>query len=126
MAWQLVKEVFDSAPEWLAPTERLVLIALAEWADAADRTCWRTSAELALRVGISEEGVRKSIRKLAACGIDPRVPIAFQSDGTPVFAYRGRSTTFRIPFLTAAQRPPQRPPKGGTAIPPLRALPGCG
>lgn len=121
MAWQLVKEVFDSAPEWLAPTERVILLALAEWADAKDRTCWRTAAELAARVGISEEGVRKSMRKLAASGIDPRVPIAHKDDGSPVFAYRGRATTFRIPYLTAASAPS----KGGTAVPPLRAIGGC-
>lgn len=114
MAWQLVKEVFDTAPDWMGPTERLVLLALAEWADATDRTCWRTAAELALRIGISEEGVRKSIRKLASFGVDPRLPIAFKGDGSPVFAYRGRATTFRIPYLTAAVRPE----KGGTVVPP--------
>lgn len=122
MAWQLVKEVFDSAPEWLGPTERLILLALAEWADATDRTCWRTAAELSLRVGISEEGVRKSIRKLASYGIDPRLPIAFKADGSPVFAYRGRATTFRIPYLSKASRPSN----AGTPVPPLRAVPGCG
>lgn len=105
MAWQLVKEVFDSAPAWLPPTERVVLLALAEWADATDRTCWRTAAELAQRVGISEEGVRKSMRKLAGYGIDPRLPVAFTASGAPIFAHKGRATTFRIPYLTAASKP---------------------
>lgn len=122
MAWQLVKEVFDSAPAWLGPTERLVLVALAEWAEADDRTCWRTAAELAQRVGISEEGIRKSIRKLATYGIDPRVPIAFKGDGSPVFAYRGRATTYRLPYLTAAVRPGE----GGTAVPPFTPGDACG
>lgn len=122
MAWQLVKEVFDSAPEWLGPTERLILLALAEWADANDRTCWRTAAELSARVGISEEGVRKSIRKLASYGIDPRLPVAFGANGAPIFAHKGRATTFRIPYLTAASKPV----KGGTAVPPLRPFTSCG
>ncbi|WP_369426200.1 helix-turn-helix domain-containing protein [Rhodococcus sp. T2V] len=106
----------------MGPTERLVLVALAEWADADDRTCWRTAAELSGRIGISEEGLRKSIRKLATYGVDPRVPIAFKDDGSPVFAYRGRATTFRIPYLTSAVEPP---PKGGSAVPPFRSSTAC-
>ncbi|MDV2474213.1 hypothetical protein F8M49_29980 [Rhodococcus zopfii] len=105
VAWQLVKEVFDSAPEWLGPTERVVLLALAEWADAGDRTCWRTAGELAARVGIAERGVRKSLQKLASYGIDPRVPVTFTASGAPVFAYKGCATTFRLPYLTAASKP---------------------
>ncbi|WP_442972458.1 helix-turn-helix domain-containing protein [Rhodococcus sp. BH5] len=106
----------------MAPTERLVLLALAEWADAGDRTCWRTAAELAGRIGISEEGLRKSIRKLASFGIDPRLPVAFKSDGSPVFAYRGRATTFKLPYLTAAVAPG----KAGTAVPPFSSSTPCG
>ncbi|NKR30674.1 hypothetical protein GS935_20235 [Rhodococcus hoagii] len=121
VAWQLVKEVFESAPEWLGPSERLILLALAEWADASDRTCWRTSAELAARVGISEEGVRKSIRRLAAAGIDPRLPVAHKADGSPVFAYRGRATTFQIPYLTKAVKPS----KAGTPVPPSESSTPC-
>jgi hypothetical protein len=109
MAWQLVKEVLDGAPADLGPSERLVLVALAEWADVDERLCWRTAGELAARVGVSENGLRKVMQRLARCNLDPRVPIAFDAKGAPVFAYKGRSSTFRIPFLTA-----YRNPEGGT------------
>jgi hypothetical protein len=109
VAWQLVKEVFEGAPPELGPAERLVLVALAEWADAEERLCWRTAGELAARVGVSENGLRKVMQRLARCNLDPRVPIQFGASGAPVFAHKGRATTFRLPFLTA-----YRNPEGGT------------
>lgn len=120
MAWQLVKEVLDGAPADLGPSERLVLVALAEWADVDERLCWRTAGELAARVGISEDGLRKIMGRLAKCNLDPRVPISFGSNGAPVFAHKGRATTFRLPFLTA-----YRDPKGGTTVPPIESSPPC-
>ncbi|WP_156042395.1 helix-turn-helix domain-containing protein [Rhodococcus sp. UNC363MFTsu5.1] len=114
MAWQLVKEVLDGAPPQLGPSERLVLVALAEWADVDQRVCWRTSGELAARVGVSEDGLRKVLQRLAKCNLDPRLPISFAASGSPVFAHKGRATTFRVPFMTA-----WTDPKGGTEVPPL-------
>jgi len=124
VAWQLVKEVFEGAPAGLGPSERLVLLALAEWADADSRTCWRTAGELAARVGVSEDGLRKILGRLAKCNLDPRLPIAFNANGAPVFAHKGRATTFKLPFVTAWVDPKSVHPQpvsnsstGGTRVP---------
>lgn len=101
MAWQLVKEVLDGAPPSLKAPERLVLVAIAEWCDVETRTCWRLNEELRLRVNMTASGLRAAFARLAAVGADPRVPIAFAADGAPVYAYKGRTTTFRLPYMTA-------------------------
>ena len=133
MAWQLVKEVLDGAPPQLGPSGRLVLVALAEWADAEERVCWRTSGELAARVGVTENGLRKVMQRLAKCNLDPRLLIAFSESGSPVFAHKGRATTFRLPFMTqwidleaGTSVPPSESPQavsdsytGGTPVPPF-------
>lgn len=103
MAWQLVKEVLDGAPPSLKAPERLVLVAIAEWCDAESRMCWRLNEELCLRVNMSASGLRAVFARLAAVGADPRVPIAFAADGSPVYAYKGRSTTFRLPYMAGVE-----------------------
>lgn len=51
---------------WKAPvsaTDKLVLLALADWSND-DGQCWPSMAQLIVKTGLSERGVRKSLRRL--------------------------------------------------------------
>ncbi|WP_421743319.1 helix-turn-helix domain-containing protein [Cellulomonas sp.] len=120
MSWRLVEEVLDHAPD-LPPSARLLLVALAANANDDTRTCWPGMATLVRRTGLSERGVRHSLALLAAQGIDPRVPLAEDRSGRPVFAHHGTRTTYRLPFLDPARRTSVaafEPDEGGPTLPP--------
>ena len=57
--------VFDS--KTLGPTERLVMLALADHADDSGR-CYPSNARLCDRTGLSERAVRQNVRALQGSG----------------------------------------------------------
>src|SRR5437660_1953819 len=79
--------------------ERLVALEIADQVN--DTTRVGTNIDLddvARRTGYANaKQVGKVLGKLAAHGIELRVPIGKRSDGSPVFAYEGRKTNYRVP-----------------------------
>lgn len=105
MGVRLIVEVLDCA-EVLTPTERLLLVALAEKAsDDTRRVLWARGddprAILRHRTGLSDSGLTKTFRRLAARDLDPRVPLAIDKHGRPVFAYEGAVAEYVVPTLRA-------------------------
>lgn len=50
-------------------------------------------------VGVNEENFRKLLQRLAARGLDVRVPFRKDKHGNPVFAARGHAMDFRLPEM---------------------------
>lgn len=103
MGIRLVVAALD-CPEDLTPAERLLLVALAEKADdTTRRVLWARGedprATLRRRTGQSESGLRKCFGRLAARGLDPRVPLGTDRRGRQVFSYEGTAVEFCLPLL---------------------------
>ena len=113
MGYRLYRHVLDHAPTELTSGERLLLLVIADDANDTTRIGWPGIDLLAHRTGLSEDGVTKTLRRLAKRGWEVRVPITEDASGRPVFAVRGRRTTYRVPVF------PERPdaPKAGPQSP---------
>lgn len=61
------------------------------------------------RSGLSDAGLTKALRRLAASGLEVRVPLAIDNHGRPVYAVRGRSSDFQIPDVLHGERVDDRP-----------------
>ena len=86
MAWQVSKFVWNSSPE--RGTFKLVLLALAEHADATVGECWPAVSTLARYCGLSERHVTRILSKLEETGSLERVQ------------RQGRTSMFRIAGYT--------------------------
>jgi hypothetical protein len=114
---RLIIEVFDHAPAELTPTERLLLLALAESARDDTRTCWPSMKLLTRRTGLQDRSVRKAFTRLAERGYEVRMQAGTDKHGNPTYAHTGRATVYRLPdFCRKAE--PQGRLKGGTTGPP--------
>ncbi|MFG2076942.1 hypothetical protein [Nonomuraea maritima] len=126
MSARLVGEVAawlaTPAAKELTAAERLVLLIIAErtWKDTRrfrvhaidkwdDGTSITATETIAMRAGVTVDGLTKVLRRLAEHGVEVRVPIGKRRDGSPVFAVRGRATDYRIPELPASVELPARP-----------------
>ncbi|MDP9843295.1 hypothetical protein [Streptosporangium lutulentum] len=125
MAESLVGEVCawleTPAAEGLTGAERLVLLIIAERCNKTTRKMWAYKGDgktltdvIAARVGVEVDSLTKVFRRLALRGLEVRVPIATNSRGQPVFAVRGRSSDYILPFLPASY---ELPPPGKTGSP---------
>lgn len=120
MAISLVVEVMDYVTGTdLTPTERYVLVVIAERASEKSRKAWQQAGKwsLAERVGISDRGLRKVLAGLAERGLEVRVPLSVSADGRPTYAANGHQTTYLLPPLRR-EGGTQVPAKGGTTVPP--------
>jgi hypothetical protein len=127
----LIVEVLDHAPEKLTPSERLVLVVIAEWANDKTRVAKQTKNwnldTICRRAGIQRAGLKSVLQRLAKNGLEVRVPVRWK-DGKPVYAYEGTAVTFKLPVLDVgrgdATATPQRgghsnptePRRGGHSI----------
>lgn len=103
MAYELVEEVLDHAPA-MTPTERLILVCIAEEARLPERAAKITGERMMRRVGseVGERGIRQALTRLAERGLEVRVPIAYDKRGGPVYAVPGRVRHFRVPHFLPA------------------------
>ena len=104
MGVRLMVEVLDHSPDDLGAAERLLLIALAEKAsDETREVLWPRGCKprdvLMRRLGVSPGGLTKVFGRLAERDLDPRVPVAVDKRGKPVFAFEGTTTRYRLPVL---------------------------
>lgn len=102
MAWQLVSEVaaFLNSPgaEPLTSSERLALMLIAERANVTTRRAWESSGwSLGRTLGVDRP--RKVLEKLASRDLEVRVRVGMDAKGKPVFAFKGTSVTYCLPFL---------------------------
>ena len=118
MSGRLVGEVIDwlqtPPAEGLTMAEAAVLMVIAERAHDKTREMWRHRIDdrsLYERIKAvtrqSDAGLTKTLQRLAARGLECRVPIATGKDGRPVYAARGKSMRFRLPELPAAVTLPE-------------------
>ena len=102
--------IFDS--EALGPTERLIMLSLADHADDSGR-CYPSISRLCTRTGLSERAVRTNIRALEKSGY-----LAIQ-----IGAGQGGANLYTITPTPAADAPRQemppgsRCPEGGQQVP---------
>lgn len=103
----LMVEVLMHAPPELGPSERMVLVVIAENARDTTRESWKlTRADICQRAGMSSEALRKAFQRLAKAGLEVRVPLKFNQEGRPVFAYEGKQSTYRLPPLQRWEQSP--------------------
>lgn len=102
--------VFDS--KTLGPTERLVMLALADHADDGGR-CYPSNARLCGRTGLSERAVRQNIRALQSSGF-LTVHIGVGQGGANVYIVRPEGGQQMPP---AANAPGTSRPRGGHLLP---------
>lgn len=103
MGVRLIAEVRKHAPPGLDRAERLVLLLIAE--DARDSTrVSRCGREALLRgTGLGPRGLRYVFERLAAHGLEVRVPIGTDRAGRPLYAVPGVQSTYRVPVFSAAK-----------------------
>lgn len=109
----LITEVLACAPDALGPSERIVLIVIAEDARDATRESWALKPEeLGRRAGLKPAALQKAFQRLAKAGLEVRVPLKVGKDGRPVYAYEGKKSTYRLPPLKRMELSP--PSEAGT------------
>lgn len=126
MAISLVVEVLDHAPRELTQAELVVLVVLAEQAREATRECWPGMELICHRSRLQEDSVRKVFQRLAARGLEVRVPVGKSKSGQPIYAHHGTRTLYRIPrFAPPTQNSqPVDDAEAGTPVPPSTAEAG--
>jgi len=126
MAWQLSAEVtrflLTPAAQGLGQSERVVLYALAERANDDGRharLAW-DSSDWTLETLVGVTHLKFVLRRLADHGLDVRVQRGTDATGRPIYAYKGRQTTYRLPELDIVKEVAEAPPLVAEA-PPLVA-----
>jgi len=110
MGYELRRWLEDRLPQEISSGERVVALAIADlaWDDSRIAYGRKFMQKLLWKTGFENEAqIGKVLGKLAARGIELRVPITGQ-DGGPlrnkrgqlVYAHRGHQRTFRIPFAS--------------------------
>lgn len=103
MGYELVEEVLDHAPT-MSPAEGLVLIAIAEETRWPGEVRDISSSTMTRRTrGLSQSGIRKALSRLAARGVEVRVPLGQGEDGRPYYSVPGRSPAYRLPRFPAPE-----------------------
>nr|WP_119589729.1 hypothetical protein [Streptomyces scabiei] len=121
MGYELRRWLADRLPDGLSSGERLVALEIADLAHKESRTAYgpKFMETVVRRTGLSSwKQVGKVLGKLAAAGIELRVPI-MDANGEPVtdkagrtmFACSGHQTTFRVP--TQSECPALKLPPAG-------------
>lgn len=110
----------------LTLAERTILLVVAERSHEVTREMWRHRIDdvtlyerIRAATGLGKDGLTKAFGRLAARGLEVRVPIGEGEDGRPVYARRGVAMKFRLPELPAVvalpepvDNPPTDPPDG--------------
>jgi hypothetical protein len=99
MAFELVAEVLDHAPEQLDPAERLVLLCIAEECRGNARIRDIPAERIRRRTGLGERGLRHVCERLAAKGLKVRVALSIDRHGKPVYALTGKVCRWILPEL---------------------------
>ena len=96
MAYELVREVFDHAPE-MTPAERLLLVAIAEECRSSSRIREIPTEVLLRRTCLEPRGLRDAVARLDARGIKVRIALSLDRRGKPVYAVPGKPCRWILP-----------------------------
>lgn len=119
MAYELVEEVLDHAPEALGQAERLALVIIAEKARKGTRAADIAQDVFLRRMGIGDRGLRKVFERLESHGLEVRVPLGVLKDGRPLYAIPGHVCSFVLPPLAPSKKAANpSTEEGGTTVPP--------
>ncbi|HEV2375171.1 MAG TPA: hypothetical protein VGS19_23805 [Streptosporangiaceae bacterium] len=99
VGFELYREVRDDAPPDWTSGERLVAWVIADDAREKTRRSLIAMPELARRCGMTPEGVRKALQKLAERGFDFRVSHGRGKDGRDVYAANGHPAEYLVPDI---------------------------
>ncbi|MGV2384558.1 MAG UNVERIFIED_CONTAM: helix-turn-helix domain-containing protein [Thermobifida fusca] len=99
MGYELYRHVLNHAPADLSKEERLLLLAIADDANERTRLSRPGVGLLEHWTGMDAQAIKRALRKLASRGWEIRVPLARRGDGSPVYAFRGRRSTYRVPVF---------------------------
>jgi hypothetical protein len=98
---ELMVEVLTHAPATLTAAEKLLLMAIAESCNSTTRMTWYRpgwdAAELARRSQLTVGSLSKTFWSLAQKGCEVRVPHGTDKRGKPIYAHKGKQTTFKLP-----------------------------
>lgn len=99
MGAELRRWLAPRLPRDVSPGERIVALEIADQAWDHTRVFSRENAMriVAVCTGYKLETVGTNLAKLGKRGIELRVPIGKKTDGTPLYAARGREVEFRVP-----------------------------
>src|SRR5690606_31466473 len=106
VGYELYRHVLNHAPADLSKEERLLLLAIADDANERTRLSRPGVGLLEHWTGMDAQAIKRALRKLASRGWEIRVPLARRGDGSPVYAFRGRRSTYRVPVFPPRTDPP--------------------
>lgn len=101
MAYELVEEVLDHAPEGLGAAERLVLVCIAEECRGNSRIRDIPAEKIRRRTGLGERGLRHACERLAEAGFKVRVALSIDRHQKPIYALTGKVCRWILPPLPA-------------------------
>lgn len=123
MGIDLITEVLFHAPPDLTAAERTLLIAIAEEARDETRRAYPGREALLHRTGLGLTGLSRAFGRLAGRGLEVRVAQGKDSNGNPVYAYRGRQSQYQLPKLCPHLRHDRggrcRAEAGGSSLTPV-------
>lgn len=102
MAYELVEEVLDHAPEGLTPAERLVLVCIAEECRGTTRTRPIPTERIMKRTGLGPRGLRDACTRLESRGLRVRVIMGLDRRGHAIYAIPGRVCEWVLPVFPPA------------------------
>ena len=130
VGYKLYRQIRDVAPQDWTSGERLVAWVIADDANDETRRSFIEPSELARRCGMTEDGVRKCLGKLAKRGFEFRASLGTGRDGRDVYSVRGMPPQYVVPdvfqviigAIGVSSGLVHRPQEGGTTVPPLAGL----
>jgi hypothetical protein len=100
MGRDLRRYLADRLPAEVPPAQRSVALEIADLAHDATGIAYGADllSVVARRAGLADEkSVRNALTGLAKRGLEMRVAQGLSNTGQPVYAYKGRQTTYRVP-----------------------------
>lgn len=99
MGFPLRREVRNALPPGLLTlAERLVILEIADDACDETRRTMKGPVDLAPRIDVTPEALRKHVQRIEAKGIPLRIAIGKDANGSPIYARSGQQTNYLIPL----------------------------
>lgn len=133
MGYELRRKLREALGREIAGLQRAVALEIADDANDGTRLSYATLEQLAMWTAAKDVNVvRNALKRLAAAGLEFRVPLGVGKDGRALYAVPGKRLTFRVPEVegiatatpseeragaTPAQGVATTPTDGATATP---------
>jgi hypothetical protein len=122
VGYKLYREIRDIMPADWTPAERLVAGIIADDANELTRISYIDRRLLCHRAGLTDNGLKTVLQRLASRGYEFRVSAGPGRDGRAVYSARGHAIDYRVPEVEelvkgGARRPPFVVTELGMAVP---------